>query len=87
MLCPDEDDEIMAEVRRMRDEYAAEFGYDEQKMWEAHMRHQEEFPHRYVCFDKDDPHCVPDTWRYEDFFTRSRSLEKSVPNESTDAKE
>jgi len=71
-LYPDENDEIMAEVCRMRDECAAKFGYDEHKRFEYHLRHQKEFPHLYVSFDKNDPNCVPDTWRYEDFFARFR---------------
>lgn len=83
MLCPDEDDEIMAEVYRMRDEYAAEFGYDRRKMHEAHMRHQAEFPEKYVSYDKDDPHYVGDNWRYEDFFARSRPKVDDVCDELT----
>jgi len=81
MLCPDEDDEIMAELRRNREEYAAKFGYDEQLMWEDSMRHQAEFPHLYVSYNKNDPHCVPDTFRYEDFFKRARPEFDRVPTE------
>jgi len=87
MLCPDEDDEIMAEVRRMRDEYAAEFGYDWNLIRQEHRRHQEEFPHLYVSFDKNDPNCVPDTWRYEDFFKRARPELDRVPTEPSDGEE
>ena len=84
MLCPDEDDEIMAEVYRMRDEYAAEFGYDLDKMHEAHMRDQEMFPHKYVSYNKDSPHYVGDNWRYEDFFTRIQPKLDNGPNEKED---
>jgi hypothetical protein len=86
-LCPNKDDEIMAEVRRMRDEYAAKFGYDQHLISDDLRRLQAEEPHKYVSFDKDDPHCVPDTFRYEDFFARSRPELDNVPAEPPDGEE
>lgn len=87
MLCPDEDDEIMAELRRTREKLAEIYGDDLRLLREENMRHQEKFPHKYVSFNKTDPNCVPDTWRYEDFFARSRPKVDPETAEPPDGKE
>jgi hypothetical protein len=45
---PADDDPIIAEIRRFREEYLASFGYDMKLLLEDVRRHAQKFPNRRV---------------------------------------
>jgi hypothetical protein len=53
MLQPTEDDEIMAELRRFREEYLASFGYNVDLMMEDVRRCAKDFPGKRVSLKKE----------------------------------
>jgi hypothetical protein len=52
---PAEDDPIICEIRRFREEYAASFGYDMDLMREDVRRSTADWPGRRVSYDHQDP--------------------------------
>ena len=65
-LFPDEDDEIIAEIRRYRAEYSARFGHNLDLMDEDRKRREANSPRTRVSYCKSDPDCLPDTAQYHD---------------------
>ena len=47
---PGDDDPIIAEIRRFREEWLAKFGYDMNLLMEDLTRRAQRFPHRRVSF-------------------------------------
>ena len=52
MNWPDDDDPIVAEVRRIREEYAAKFGFDLKQMDEDRKRRARELRARFAAQDE-----------------------------------
>ncbi|MEA3178659.1 MAG: hypothetical protein QOI59_2182 [Gammaproteobacteria bacterium] len=50
MIQPADDDPIIAEIRRIREEWLAKFGYDMNLLMEDLTRRAQRFPHRRVSF-------------------------------------